>query len=159
MATSWILYIMLFTTPAQTISDEADKRCLAKSKVSQIEVILKCRRVFETRHVWSLQTTSQINLLSAESCIRRQDELITSSNVASTMTMRTWCFCESSDRACPNAEAFKETLKDVRACEIDARSSACVAYTERLSRKEFWNAPPAPPDGESSFSYQLFPPP
>ena len=110
----WILYIMLFTTPAANVTNKDDKACLALSDVSKIEEISKCRPNFEGRHVWSLQSTSQLSFARFETCLRAQDELVASSNVAATMTMRTWCFCEAENDRCPTAAELGKRVAAVR---------------------------------------------
>jgi hypothetical protein len=156
-AMKWILFIMLFITPAANVTKKQDKVCLMKSDVSHIEDILECRPKFESERIWSLQTTSQMELESFQSCVRKQDTLLANANVASTMTMRSWCFCESSGASsCPNLQALAGLLKEVRNCEKNA-SENCQAKISG-EEKGFVTEKNEIPKGQTSSEIRLYPP-
>jgi len=114
----WILYIMLFSTPAANVTNHDDITCLKKQDPKDIKEILNCRPKFETKHVWSLQGTSQIEFALFESCVRMQDLLFANTNVASTMTLRAWCFCEAANgQKCPTDAKLREAANAIRDCE------------------------------------------
>ncbi|MBS0270997.1 MAG: hypothetical protein JSS54_18745, partial [Proteobacteria bacterium] len=97
----WTLYLMLFTAPAANVTDPAEQQCLSYQTVRNIDDIFKCRPDFESKRIWSLQSTSQFDVSTLEACVERQDQLIASSNIASTMTLRSWCFCDAEKDECP----------------------------------------------------------
>jgi hypothetical protein len=148
----WILYLMLFTTPAANVTKKAEIDCLAQETVSQIEDISQCRPNFEGKRVWSLQTTSQLEFSTLESCVRHQDQLIVDSNVASTMTLRTWCFCDSDKGECPTDKDAAHAAAKVRICEIDPKGKPC---RDALNEPKSFigNA------GQNASSIRLYPPP
>ncbi len=162
----WILYIMLFTAPAVNIKG-ADQTCLAHRDVSEINDILKCRPIFEGKHIWSLQSTSQLEFSTFESCVRTQDKLIANSNVASTMTLRTWCFCEvmkDEKDKCPTEPLAAAIAAAYRECEkrdtVDCQpkvSEAIKEFNERARPAGPSLAPP-PPTTSNSSSIRLYPP-
>jgi hypothetical protein len=145
----WILYMMLFSTPAVTVTNKDDKACLKRQDVTDIVKILDCRQKFEGRNVWSLQGSSQMEFALFESCVRTQDTLIANSNVASTMTLRTWCFCESDNEKCPTGGQLKQQLQKVRDCETQG-SSGCQAEVSKSLQ--------GAPGGQNSSSIRLYPP-
>jgi hypothetical protein len=151
----WILYIMLFTTPAANVTSNADKACLAHSDVSRLESIFKCRPDYEGKHIWSLQSTSQLEFSSLQSCVKTQNKLIANSNVASTMTLRTWCFCDSDKGECPTDDDADKAITQIKDCEANPAGPACQAA--RKSTKSFVG--PDPSAGQNSTSIQLYPPP
>lgn len=176
----WILYVMLFSTPAANVTHKEDKECLKNQEVWQIEQIMKCRPKFETKRIWSLHATSQFEYKEFESCVRTQDQLMANTNVASTMTMRTWCFCEAENLECPTDELAYRLATTYRICEKqgirDCRTNAAATiktYNEEEAKKVFRpqggptlapgvpglpQLPPTPP-GRNSSSIRLYPPP
>ncbi len=165
----WILYLMLFSTPAANVTGKHDKTCLLHKDLKEIRDILKCRPLFEKGRIWSLQTTSKFNYSSFESCVRTQDQLMADTNVASTMTLRTWCFCEADNDKCPPDALIKLLAATYRNCEargivdcepevtkttkdFNDRADAEVAAHHQLVR---------PPEtmGRGSSSIRLYPPP
>ncbi|MGY3617741.1 hypothetical protein [Bradyrhizobium sp. USDA 10063] len=175
----WILYVMLFSTPAANVTHKDDKECLKNKEVWQIEQILKCRPAFEAKRIWSLQATSQFEYKEFESCVRTQDQLMADTNVASTMTVRTWCFCEAENLGCPTDQLALRLAATYRLCEKDkirdcrTRADATIKkYNEEEAEKIFrpLGRPPSPPDdstplppppptGRNSSSIRLYPPP
>src|SRR5579863_8642842 len=113
----FILYLMLFSTPAATITDKADKICLQRQTMKEINEIVTCRPKFEAHHVWSLQTASQMEFSQFQSCFGTLDQLMVDSNVASTMTLRAWCLCDDPDKKCPSETKMEALLGDLRVCE------------------------------------------
>jgi hypothetical protein len=149
----WILYIMLFSTPAANVTNGADKTCFKYDKTTEIKQILACRPKFETKRVWSLQTTSQTEFALFDSCLGTQDELMASSNVASTMTIRTWCFCEDVNNKCPTKADLVDTVAALRDCESKGGSN-CRAEASR--KVESFIARQTP--GLNASSIRLYPP-
>jgi hypothetical protein len=152
----WILYMMLFTTPAANVTNKAEIACLAQDKVNQIASIFECRPKFEGKRVWSLQSTSQLDFSTLESCVKHQDQLIANSNVASTMTLRTWCFCDSDKARCPTDELATKTAAAVRSCEIQPSGIACQNAQKKPNNLIGPEAAPA--GGQNSTSIRLYPP-
>ncbi|MBB4395093.1 hypothetical protein [Bradyrhizobium sp. ERR14] len=152
----WILYVMLFTTPAANVTNKADRDCLAYEDVGQILKIIDCRPRFEGRHVWSLQSSSQLEFSSLETCVKTQDVLIANSNVASTMTLRTWCFCDSDNKQCPTRAENKKLADAIRLCEVNPDGDSC----KKAPKTRFDLVPPnaAAPEGQNSSSIRLYPP-
>jgi hypothetical protein len=126
----WILYIMLFSTPAANVTNKADKICLQRKEVKEISEIIDCRQKFEGRHVWSLQTTSQMEFSAFEGCFGTLDQLMADSNVASTMTSRSYCICDDEKGKCPTERQLAKSLADLRTCE-SAGKSDCRANTSK----------------------------
>jgi len=171
----WILYVMLFSTPAATVTNNAEKSCLKHQDVKEIEQILVCRPKFEAKRIWSLQATSQFEYKEFESCVRTQDQLMADTNVASTMTMRTWCFCEAANQDCPPDDLAYRLANTYRDCErkgiLDCRANATAAttkYNEEQAKKGRpqggptpapFDPTPPPPLGRNSSSIRLYPPP
>jgi hypothetical protein len=163
---------MLFSTPAANVTGKADKACLMHKDISEIKQILECRPKFEKGRVWSLQSTSQFEFSAFESCVRNQDQLMTDTNVASTMTLRTWCFCDAENDTCP-PDALNGIIAAVyRTCEAQATPlKECKAAVDQATKdfNEKANSPPDPnarpllrrPDasGRNSSSIRLYPPP
>jgi hypothetical protein len=147
----WILYIMLFSTPAANVTNKADMSCLKMKDVRQIKSIGECRPKFESKRVWSLQGTSQVEFGLYESCIRLQDELVASSNVASTMTLRTWCFCEADNGKCPTKQQLGEALQRIRACEENDTPDCQADNSKQI--QDFVKQ-----KGQNSSSIRLYPP-
>jgi len=148
----WILYVMLFSTPAANVTNKADKACLMFDKVTEIKQILQCRPKFESRRIWSLQTTSQMEFAQFETCLRTQDELMASSNVASTMTQRTWCFCEDVDKKCPSDEQLDSIVQRLRTCESEGTPNCRAEASATMGR--LLTQP-----GQNASSIRLYPPP
>jgi hypothetical protein len=148
----WILYIMLFSTPAANVTNKADQACFMHDKVTEIKQILECRPKFESKRVWSLQTTSQMNFTLFDSCLRTQDELMASSNVASTMTLRTWCFCEDVNNKCPTDAQLATTVTTLRDCESKGESSCRADVSKKI--ESFAKQP----QGQNASSVRLYPP-
>ncbi|MEA2886079.1 MAG: hypothetical protein QOD11_439 [Bradyrhizobium sp.] len=149
----WILYLMLFSTPAANVTEKVDKMCLKHDKVTEIKQILQCRPKFESRRVWSLQTTSQMEFAQFDSCLRTQDELMASSNVASTMTLRTWCFCEDPNNKCPSDADLSETVTTLRNCESRGESSCRAEASNKIQ-----SLTQQPQKGQNASSIRLYPP-
>ena len=143
--------MMLFSTPAANVTNKDDVACLKMGEVSQIGQISTCRPQFESRRVWSLQTTSQIEFALFDSCVRAQDMLVANSNVASTMTLRTWCICEAENGKCPTNIQLKQAVEKIRACEKND-SAECQADTSKQMR-DFVEQ-----KGQNSSSIRLYPP-
>jgi hypothetical protein len=152
----WILYLMLFNTPAVNVTNKPEITCLAQDKVSQILSIFDCRPAFEGKRIWSLQTTSQLEFSTLESCVRHQDQLIANSNVASTMTLRSWCFCDSDKEECPTDQKAANATAAIRTCEIDPNGIACK---ENLKKPRNFLGLDAEEKGQNSSSIRLYPPP
>jgi hypothetical protein len=153
----WILYVMLFTTSAANVKNGTEQACLRMDDVTQIANIIDCRPKFEGKRIWSLQSSSQLEFSSLDSCVRTQDELIANSNVASTMTLRTWCFCDSEDKQCPTHDEAKKLAAGIRLCETDSSGEACKKAPKTRSDLR----PPgaaAPVEGRNSSSIRLYPP-
>jgi hypothetical protein len=148
----WILYIMLFSTPAANVTNKADQACFKHDKTTEIKQILACRPTFESKRVWSLQTTSQIEFSLFDSCLRTQDELMASSNVASTMTLRTWCFCEDVNNKCPADAQLVETVATLRDCESKGGSKCRAEASKAIERFA------QQPAGQNASSIRLYPP-
>jgi hypothetical protein len=152
----WILYVMLFNTPAVNITSKAEIACLAREKVSEIGLISLCRPDFEGKHVWSLQTASQLEFSTLESCVKHQDQLIANSNVASTMTLRSWCFCDSDKEECPTDKQADDAAAAIRICEIDPKGPTCQ---EHLKNSRAFFGRKEDEKGQNSASVRLYPPP
>ena len=149
--------MMLFTTPAANVTNKAEQKCLAQKEVSQIASISECRPKFEGKRLWSLQATSQLDLSTLESCVKHQDQLIANSNVASTMTLRTWCFCDSDKGQCPTDELAAQLAAAVRSCEI--RPSGTECQKAQRAPNALIGPEAAPPAGrQNSTSIRLYPP-
>ena len=153
----WILFLMLFTTPAANVTNKADQKCLTHSSVDDLGTILQCRPDYEGRHIWSLQSASQLEFSNLESCVKTQDQLIANSNVASTMTLRSWCFCDSSTQQCPTDQDAADYVSAIRICKINPKDAKCDAA--RKTTKSFTTLDPAKPEGQNATSIQLYPPP
>jgi hypothetical protein len=148
----WILYLMLFSTPAANVTDAKEKACLELKTTTKIEKILQCREKFESKRIWSLQTTSQMEFAQFETCLLTQDQLFASSNVASTMTMRSWCFCEDVGNKCPKESDLIDVVNRLRRCESqgeqNCRAEASTKIKTLLSEKT----------GQNASSIRLYPP-
>jgi hypothetical protein len=152
----WILYLMLFTTPAVNIKTKAEIACLAQDSVSQIASIFECRPKFEGKHIWSLQSTSQLEFSTLESCVRTQYQLIANSNVASTMTLRSWCFCDSDKAQCPTDKQAATLVGAIRNCELEPTGSRC--QDARKTTNNFIAPDAGSAAGQNSSSIRLYPP-
>jgi hypothetical protein len=75
----FILFLMLFTAPPA-----------AGPKV-------------ESERAWALQSTSVLEFMTEQACNAAGDAVTTSLNDVNTLTVRGWCFCESTDagKKCP----------------------------------------------------------
>jgi len=113
---------------------------------------MECRPKFEKSRLWSLQGTSQVEFSLFESCLRMQDQLVANSNVASTMTLRTWYFRESEDSKCPDEKELSAVATDVRACEKNATENCRTKNSKRIL-----GLPERP--GQNSTGLRLYPPP
>jgi hypothetical protein len=149
----WILDIMLFSTPAANVTNKADQACFKYDKLTEIKQILACRPKFESRRVWSLQTTSQMDFAIFDSCLLTQDELMASSNVASTMTLRTWCFCEDVAKKCPTGAQLLATVATLRDCESKGESSCRADASKKIE-----NFIQQSQGGQNASSVRLYPP-
>jgi hypothetical protein len=81
----FILYLMLFTTqPAEG------------PKV-------------ESKRVWALQSTSTLEFATQQACYAAGNAVTTSLAGVDTLTVRGWCFCESTDasKKCPKTTTGK----------------------------------------------------
>jgi len=145
----WILYIMLFVTPAANVTKKDEVSCLRMQSVKQIDEIEDCRPKFESARLWSLQSTSTMEFGSFSACLIANDELESSVNVAATMAMRTWCMCDSDQNLCPNTPTLKRLATEVRRCEKTNPESpqTCAVDKERVAVK-----------GENSSVLRIYPP-
>lgn len=101
----WILYIMLFVTPAANLTS-AEK---------------KDRSVFESHRLWTFQNASTMEFSSFDACYSAQDAIVksvTDVNVA-TMTLRTWCFCDAKDALCPDKKTVSDKIKELRSLQLE----------------------------------------
>jgi hypothetical protein len=153
----WILYLMLFTTPAANVTNKAEQTCLSHDNVSQLASIFDCRPKYEGKHIWALQSTSQLEFSNLQSCVKTQDHLIANSNVASTMTLRTWCFCDSDKGECPTDELAARTVGEIRSCEVDPTGPRCQDARKKFNN--FVGPDPATGGGQNSTAIRLYPPP
>ncbi|MGO9360096.1 MAG: hypothetical protein ACLP1D_20915 [Xanthobacteraceae bacterium] len=154
----WILYIMLFSTPAATVTNKDDIDCLKMKSVADIAKIGQCRSKFEQKHVWSLQTSSHLEFSLFESCVRTQDKLIAESNVASTMTLRTWCLCEADkDGKCPPSDHLRDAAAQIRNCEAKEATAAKEAPSCQDDNASHMKSLIVP-GGPNSSSIRLYPP-
>lgn len=153
----WILYMMLFTTPAANVTDKTEKECLSQSDVSHLASIFKCRPAYEGKRIWSLQSTSQLEFSNLQSCVKTQNQLIANSNVASTMTLRTWCFCDFNNGECPTDSEARDAVGDIRSCQLSPTGQTC--QDARKKTKNFVGEEAAAGVGQNSTSIQLYPPP
>jgi hypothetical protein len=129
----WILFLMFFSTPAAKVTGD-DATCVTYQDVSEIQQILDCRKKFEAKHVWSLQTTSQMEFSDFVGCFGRVDEFVVDTNVASTMTMRAWCMCDDhSGNKCPQDSDPKigQFIDDLRKCETGGNKPSCRAWVSK----------------------------
>jgi hypothetical protein len=156
----WILYVMLFTTPASNVTNKTEQACLRHDKITEMFDIFACRPNYEGKHIWSLQSTSQLDFSNIEGCVKAQDELIVNSNVASTMTLRTWCFCDSDTQQCPKDNEIDQLVGNVRECEMDPDGKLCKEARPKLHTlakpnldRNFVGS------GQNATSIQLYPPP
>jgi hypothetical protein len=96
----WILYLMLFVTPADNLSD-AEK---------------KSRDVFESNRIWTLQSTSTMVFSTFDACYFAQKELVDAVIKVDTLTIRTWCDCDSDSdkKACPNKAWIDQRIRDLK---------------------------------------------
>jgi hypothetical protein len=147
----WILYMMLFTTPAANVTNKDDATCLKMSTVDKINQISVCRPLFEAKRVWSLQTTSQVEFALYDSCVRAQDLLVANSNVASTMTLRTWCICEAENGKCPTNAQLHEIATSIRECEKNDSAECQVNTSKKIQNF-------TAEKGQNSSSIRLYPP-
>jgi hypothetical protein len=147
----WVLYMMLFSTPAANVTG-TDQTCLGYKDVTDVKQIIDCRPKFERNRIWSLQTASQMEFNRLESCFGALDKLMVNSNVAATMTLRAWCICDGSEKKCPTDIRLKEVLGKFRDCESagDAQCHAKLS-TEAESLVE--------QPGQASSIIQLYPAP
>lgn len=148
----WILYLMLFTTPAANVT-KAEQTCFSYDDVSKLESIFDCRQKYEGKHVWALQSSSQLEFSTLESCVKHQDQLMANSNVASTMTLRSWCFCDSDKQECPTDADVRDKTEIIRSCEINPQGALCkkAEVKSLVGRTE-------PEKGQNSSSIRLYPP-
>jgi hypothetical protein len=65
-----------------------------------------------------------------EGCFGTLDQLMADSNVASTMTSRSYCICDDEKGRCPSESQLARSLADLRACE-SARKSDCRVNTTK----------------------------
>jgi hypothetical protein len=156
----WILYMMLFITPASNVTNKAEQACLRHDKITEMYDIFACRPNYEGKHIWTLQSTSQLDFSNIESCVKAQDRLIVDSNVASTMTLRSWCVCDSNNQQCPKDDDVGQLIVDVRECEINPDGEPCKKVRPKLHTLARPSLDPAfVGGGQNSTSIQLYPPP
>jgi hypothetical protein len=57
----------------------------------------------ESKRVWSLQSTSTLEFATSKACNQAGDAITKSLQSVGTLTVRGWCFCESTDptKRCP----------------------------------------------------------
>jgi hypothetical protein len=151
----WILYLMLFTTPAANVTSKTEQTCLSHDDVSQLASIFDCRPKYEGKHIWGLQSTSQLEFSNLQSCVKTQDHLIANSNVASTMTLRTWCFCDSDKGECPTDKRAAESVDAIRSCEKNPKDSKCDDVQKTVKT---FGVDPATGGGQNSTSIRMYPP-
>jgi hypothetical protein len=151
----WILYLMIFVTPAANVTSRTEKVCLSHDSISQLDSIFECRPKYEGKHLWALQSTSQLEFSNLQSCVKTQDQLIANSNVASTLTMRSWCFCDSDRDECPTEQRAEETVDRIRSCEKNPKDPKC---DEVQKSAKVFGPDPARGGGQSSTSIQMYPP-
>ena len=97
----WILFLMLFVTPAKNLTpgEKTDHD--------------PTRKQFESHRIWTLQSASTIEFSSPEACAKMADTIrqsVVDAQVA-TLTLRTWCICDSPTLTCPPKAAVSEQLK------------------------------------------------
>lgn len=151
----WILYLMLFSTPAANVTDAKEKACLKLDSPVKIKKILDCRPEFESKRVWSLQTTSQMEFAQFETCLLTQDQVMASSNVASTMTLRSWCFCDDVNNKCPKESDLIEIVNELRQCESQGAQN-CRATASAKIQGILPDGKSKP--GQNASSIRLYPP-
>jgi hypothetical protein len=100
----WILFVMLFVTPAKNLTS-AEKSDHDST-----------RKLFESHRIWTLQSSSTVELSSQDACVRMADTIrqsIVDAQVA-TMTLRTWCVCDSPTLTCPSKAAASVQIETAR---------------------------------------------
>jgi hypothetical protein len=84
----WILFVMMFTTAPVPPPKTPPKKPVEK--------------------VWALQSTTTAEFETEEACVRAGARITDSIEIASTLNLRGWCFCESLDpktAKCPDEPA------------------------------------------------------
>jgi hypothetical protein len=84
----WILFVMMFTTAPAPTPKTPPKKPVEK--------------------VWALQSTATAHFETEDACVRAGDRITKSIEIASTLNLRGWCFCESLDpktSKCPDEPA------------------------------------------------------
>jgi hypothetical protein len=82
------LLILYFVTPAVNIPNGESKK------------------TFETKAIWTLQSTSQISLQNSDTCAQMGTKLINQFNKVYTITVRAYCLCPQGDgnKVCFNTQ-------------------------------------------------------
>jgi hypothetical protein len=153
----WILFLMFFSTPAANVTGD-DATCVKRQDVGEIQQIVDCRPKFEAKHVWSLQTTSQMEFSDFVGCFGRVDQFIVDTNVASTMTMRAWCMCDDHPgNKCPQDSDPKisQFIDDLRKCETGGNKPSCRAWVSKEVSDYIEGISPAHAEEKPA---ELFPP-
>jgi hypothetical protein len=112
----WILFLMMFTTPPAPPTPPP-----------------KTPPKVPVEKVWALQSTTTAEFQSEDACVRAGDRITKSIDIASTLNLRGWCFCESLDatKKCPD-EAAEGKSADERTKTILARTPpANVSFAVR----------------------------
>jgi hypothetical protein len=84
----WILFVMMFTTAPAPVPKTPPKKPVEK--------------------VWALQSTSTAEFETEDACVRAGARITSSIEIAATLNLRGWCFCESLDpktSKCPDEPA------------------------------------------------------
>jgi hypothetical protein len=83
----YILYLMLFVTPAATLTS-AEKKANGGLGLKD-----------ENKHVWTLQTVTQTEFPSHDACMLAGYELVQSVGIVMNLTARGWCICAYTGKA------------------------------------------------------------
>jgi hypothetical protein len=85
----FILFLMLFVTPATNPSKDE----------------LKQGYKDESKHIWTLQSTSTMEFASRDACRAVGASMVDNVAKVATVTVRGWCICESTDpnKTCPES--------------------------------------------------------
>jgi hypothetical protein len=91
----WILFVMMFTTAPAPAPKTPPKKPVEK--------------------LWALQSTSTAQFETEDACVRAGDRITKSIEIASTLNLRGWCFCESlnpNTAKCPDEPADASIASD-----------------------------------------------
>lgn len=134
----WILFIMLFVTPAKNVT---------KEEIDDTNY----PTLFEKHRLWTLQSTSTMEFSSLDGCFNMEAELLesVSSVHVANLTSRVWCACDSADNKCPNANEIKNKIQELSKARAQVKSRRLTPEGRALNS----GTPP------SSFAIQrMFPP-